>query len=189
MKNSFLILLTAIVLLAALSLGTAAAEGGSSRLFCYVTSESSDRLDVLSDAEEFMTFRLDEDVTIQSATGVLWLDDAVLIAYTGSLNPNTQEQSVRVDKIEVLPVFNGRVEGDDAGTLSIRAIDDDGQDAELYLFDKDAVDILVGEEGIVRGDEVEVAYAGDASMLRPNQTQRLGYVHVTVYGQVEDAFE
>ena len=180
LKNAILVLLMIALLIPAPAL----AQSAQSRVFGYVIRDQADRLDILTDTEIPLSFALDP-----SLAGGFALDDVVLVAYSGSLNLDTTEQSATPTKVYVLSTFNGRVEADSPSRFSIRAFMDDGSNGSLYHFNKDDADILMGEEGILTGDEVEVAYAGDKSALVPDQLQSLPYVHVTIYGQVDGSFE
>lgn len=178
---------TALLLILLLALGMAwgaHADQPAYSLFGYVIECSDGGFELITDDETWYAFTADVAAVTSAAAGVN-VDDAVKITYTGDLNVNAQLQSVAVTEIAVLETLYGCIEDATASTTSVRSLQEDGR---LYIFSNDDADIVVTDGGIVIGDEVEVAYLG---ALQPDsgQAQQLGYVHITVYGQIDDDYE
>ncbi|MDL2207082.1 hypothetical protein LJC33_09295 [Eubacteriales bacterium OttesenSCG-928-N13] len=157
-------------------------------LFGYVIEASSSSFEIITDDESIYQFSIDQSTSIATSSDRL-LDQAVMVMYIGDLNLNARSQNVQVAEITTLNLIHGRIEDGTSSTVSVRVMDDQGNPGSLYLFDRENADIVVGEDGIVIGDEVEVSFRETLSQLVPDQVQNFPYVHITVYGQVEDEFE
>lgn len=186
MKRRVIIIVLALVFCAAIA---ANAEGATSNLFCYVTDVTANSLQVLTDGEALYSFQLGPETETTTPRGTIQLDDAVVIRYTGNLNVNAEMQSVTVDRVMRLHILYGTVEQVSGDIATVRILGDDGEAGERYQFNLDTADLMVGEDNVVVGDDVEIASATDPAQWTPGEMQDSGYIHITVYGQIEDTFE
>ena len=182
-------LLLALILVMACALSASASVAQSSYVFCYVIDITGDKFEVMTDDEVPLIFTRGASMSIMPQGASMKIDDAVVVQYIGTIQTETEQQSVQVAEVTVLTTLYGTVEDAANATISVRVMGDDGSDGPLYLFDRENADIYVGEAGILIGDEVEVAFRGTKAELVPDQLQTVGYTHITVYGQVEDTME
>ncbi len=162
----------------------------SAYLYCIVIEQTATTFTVLTDGQQRYTFQKGENLSVQSASGALAMDDAVVVQYTGTIEMNAEEQSVHVAEVVVLSTLDGTVhENSTMNAIWVQSLNDDGSAGPIYGFDKENADVAVGEDGILIGDDVEVAYRGSLEDLVEGQVQDVGYVHISVYGQIEDTME
>ncbi len=152
-------------------------------LFGYIIDVSAGGFELITDNEVVYGFSRNDATQIVSDAG-LEMDNAVVVMYQGNLNVDAQAQSVVVSEVTVLGTLYGTVSDATMNTISVTA----STDGQVYIFPTEDADVVVGEDGILVGDEIEVAYKGRLS-TDAGQAQQLEYTHITVYGQTESGLE
>lgn len=186
MKKMLCLMLALILSLTAAS--ALASDADTRSVFGYIIDASTNGFEIITDGEQMYSFNRGDATEVLGDEGML-LDSAVLVTYEGDLNLNSEAQSVAVTRITQLNTVYGQIEDATADTIAVRTLNEEGESGQLYLFDRESADVVTGEDGILAGDEVEVAFKESLNDLVADQVQQFEYVHITVYGQIEGEME